>query len=277
VVVGLGSRLNQQMLWGVDDNLKVIHIDIDDAELGRVGPPDVAIHSDVRLALPLLIKALEGNEVQRSDWRKTVSETKARFAKIYAEILAPQLAWLAAIRAELPNDGIFVDELTQVGYVSRFAFPSYKPRTYLSSGYQGTLGWGIPTALGAAHARRDVPVVSISGDGGALFAASELATAVHHKIPLTSIIFNDNAYGNVKRFQIDNYNNRPIASDLSSPDFVKLAESFGAQGLHANTPEQLRQRLKQAFKSEGPTVIEVPVGEFPSPWEFILMPKVRGR
>lgn len=276
VVIGLGTRLNQQMLWGVDEDLKIIHIDIDEAELGRVGQPDVAIHGDVRHALPLLIKALEGDEVQRSDWRKTVSETKARFASVYAEKLAPQLAWISAIRDELPDDGIFVDELTQVGYVSRFAFPTYKPRTYLSSGYQGTLGWGIPTALGAAHARRDVPVVSISGDGGALFAASELATAVHHKIPLTSIIFNDNAFGNVKRFQIDNYNNRPIASDLSSPDFVKLAESFGAQGLHAKTPEQLRLRLKQAFQFDGPTVIEVPVGDFPSPWEFILMPKVRG-
>lgn len=276
VVVGLGTRLNQQMLWGVDDDLKVIHIDLDDAELGRVRQPDVAIQGDVRAALPLLIAALEGREDKRADWRQVVAETKARFEKIYAEKLAPQMAWISAIRAELPRDGIFVDELTQVGYVSRFAFPTYLPRTYLSSGYQGTLGWGIATALGAAHARRDVPVVSISGDGGALFAGSELATAVHHNIPLTSIIFNDNAFGNVKRFQIDNYNNRPIASDLSSPDFVKLAESFGAQGLRAQTPAELRAALQQAFQSDGPTVIEVPVGDFPSPWDFILMPKVRG-
>ena len=276
VVIGLGTRLNQQMLWGVDDDLKVIHIDLDSEELGRVGEPDVAIQGDVRKALPLLIAALEGHEDKRADWRRTVSVTKARFDKIYAEKLAPQMAWISAIRAELPRNGIFVDELTQVGYVSRFAFPSYMPRTYLSSGYQGTLGWGIPTAMGAAHARRDVPVVSISGDGGALFAGSELATAVHHSIPLTSIIFNDHAYGNVKRFQIDNYNNRPIASDLSSPDFVKLAESFGAQGLRAETPAQLSAQLKQSFQSDGPTVIEVPVDDFPSPWEFILMPKVRG-
>ncbi len=276
VVIGLGTRLNQQMLWGVDDDLKVIHIDLDSEELGRVGEPDVAIQGDVRKALPLLIAALEGHEDKRAEWRRTVSETQARFDKIYAEKLAPQMAWISAIRAELPRNGIFVDELTQVGYVSRFAFPSYLPRTYLSSGYQGTLGWGIPTAMGAAHARRDVPVVSISGDGGALFAGSELATAVHHNIPLTSIIFNDHAYGNVKRFQIDNYNNRPIASDLSSPDFVKLAESFGAQGLRAETPAQLSAQLKQSFQSDGPTVIEVPVDDFPSPWEFILMPKVRG-
>lgn len=276
VVLGLGTRLNQQMLWGVDDDMSIIHIDIDDAELGRVRQPDVAIRGDLRDALPRLIAALEGREANRATWRDTIAETKARFAAIYAEELGPQVAWLDAIRAELPDDGLFVDELTQVGYVARFAFATRKPRTYLSSGYQGTLGWGIPTAIGAAHARRDVPVVSISGDGGALFAAGELATAVHHAIPLTCIIFNDNAYGNVRRFQIDNYNNRPIASDLTSPDFVKLAESFGAEGMQATTPDELRVRLRHAFKSSGPTVIEVPVGEFPSPWPYILMPKVRG-
>ena len=194
---------------------------------------------------------------------------------MFEEKLAPQLAWLSAIRAELPRDGIFVDELTQVGYVSRFAFPSYKPRTFLSTGYQGTLGWGIASAMGAAHACRDVPVVSISGDGGALYTISELATAARHKIPITSIIFNDNAFGNVRRFQIEKYNNRPIASDLKSPDFVKLAESFGVKGLRAKTPDELRLCLKDSFASGGPTVIEVPVGDFPSPWEFILMPKIR--
>lgn len=276
VVLGLGTRLNQQMLWGVDDDMAIIHIDIDDAELGRIRPPDVAIQGDLGDALPRLIAALQGREAKREAWRETIADTKARFAKTYAKELAPQLAWLNAIRAELPDDGLFVDELTQVGYVARFAFATRKPRTYLSSGYQGTLGWGIPTAIGAAHARRDVPVVSISGDGGALFASGELATAVHHAIPLTCIIFNDNAYGNVRRFQIDNYNNRPIASDLTSPDFVKLAESFGAEGLRATTADELRTRLRHAFQSNGPTVIEVPVGEFPSPWPYILMPKVRG-
>lgn len=105
---------------------------------------------------------------------------------------------------------------------------------------------------------------------------SELATAAHHNIPLTCIIFKDNAFGNVKRFQIDNYNNRPIASDLTSPDFVKLAESFCVRGLRATTPDQLRQHLKAVLFEPTPTVIEVPVGELPSPWEFILMPKVRG-
>ncbi len=277
VVLGLGTRLlSQQMPWGVDDQLSMIHIDIDAQELGRFRAPEVAIHADLNDALPQLIAAIEGHEAKRADWRSTVVDAKARYEAIYRDKLGPQLSWLGAIRAELPRDGLFVDELTQCGYVSRFAFPVYEPRTFISTGYQGTLGYGFATALGVAHARRDVPVVAITGDGGALFTISEMATAVHHQIPLTTVVFNDNAYGNVRRLQMDNYNSRFIASTLTSPDFVKLAESFGARGLRASNPEELRARLREAFKSAAPTLIEVPVGEMPNPWEFVLMPKVRG-
>ncbi len=276
-VLGIGSRLSWQAAWGVDDAMRIVHIDIDAEEIGRVRAPDIAIHGEAGAALELLIAALEGREAQRPDWRAAAAEEKARADRALADRLAPQMAWLAAIRAELPRDGIFVDELTQVGYVARLAFPSYRPRTYLSSGYQGTLGWGIAAGLGAADARPDVPVVAIAGDGGALFAIAELATAVHHAIPLTAIVFNDHAYGNVRRFQIERYDNRPIASDLTSPDFVRLAESFGAQGLRAATPDELRAQLRRAFRSGAPTVIEVPVGDFPSPWPFVMLPKVRGK
>ena len=276
VVLAIGTRCQTaQMQWGIDDHMKIIHIDIDDEEIGRINTPEIGINADLKDALPLLLDNMSGKEKHRNDWVKKVSEVKLKYNKLFAKKLAPQLAWLAAIRAELPKNGIFVDELTQVGYVSRLAFESYSPRTFLSTGYQGTLGWGLASALGAAHARRDVPVVSISGDGGALYTISELATAARHNIPITAIIFNDNAFGNVRRFQIEKYNNRPIASDLKSPDFVKLAESFGVKGLKAKTPDELRSCLKRSFASGKPTVIEVPVGDFPSPWEFILMPKIR--
>ena len=276
VVLAIGTRCQTaQMQWGVDDRMKIIHIDIDDEEIGRINTPEIGINADLKDALPSLLDNMSGKEKHRNDWVKKVNEVKLKYNKLFAKKLAPQLAWLAAIRAELPKNGIFVDELTQVGYVSRFAFESYSPRTFLSTGYQGTLGWGFASALGAAHARRDVPVVSISGDGGALYTISELATAARHNIPITAIIFNDNAFGNVRRFQIEKYNNRPIASDLKSPNFVKLAESFGVQGLKAKTPDELRNCLKKSFASGKPTVIEVPVGDFPSPWEFILMPKIR--
>ena len=276
LVIGLGTRLQSQVMsWGRDDAMKIIHIDIDESQIGRSAPADVGIHARLADALPLLMSAIDDKVDATSDWATRITEVKSRREAEYRQRLGPQLEWLGAIRDALPRDGIFVDELTQTGYVSRFAFPSYTPRSFISTGYQGTLGYGFATALGVAHARRDVPVVSISGDGGALFTITELATAVHHNIPLTTVIFNDHAFGNVRRLQMDNYDSRLIASDLSSPDFVSLAESFGAQGLLATSPNQLRTAIETAMLHDGPSIIEVPVGELPSPWNFVLMPKLR--
>ena len=193
------------------------------------------------------------------------------------EKMAPQLAFLDAIRAELPEDGIFVDEVTQIGFASRLAFPVYKPRTFLSPGYQDNLGWGFATALGVQDARRDVRVLAISGDGGFLYTANELASAIRHRIPLVTVLFADGAFGNVRRTQEEQFGNRLIASDLSNPDFVRYAQSFGAEAERARSPQELRTALKRAFKRrDGPTLIEVPVPQMPSPWEFIHMPRVRG-
>jgi acetolactate synthase-1/2/3 large subunit len=156
--------------------------------------------------------------------------------------------------------------------------PVYKPRTFLSPGYQDPLGWGFATALGAQHARPDVPVVAISGDGGFLFTATELATAMRHRIPLVTIVFNDGAFGNVRRIQEERYGNRLIGSDLTNPNFVAFARSFGAEAVRANSPEDLRGTLRRAFaRRDTPSVIEVPVGPLPSPWEFIFMEKIRGK
>ena len=121
-----------------------------------------------------------------------------------------------------------------------------------------------------------MPVISISGDGGALFTIGELATAVHHNIALNIVVMNDNAFGNVRGIQRDKYNARYIASDLTSPDFVKLAQSFGMTAARAQTPDDLRTELAKAIAHNGPNLIEVPVGDFPSPWEYVLMSKVRG-
>ena len=277
LVIGLGTRLQSQVMsWGHDSDMKIIHIDIDETQIGRSTPVDVGIHARLCDALPLLIKAVDRIVDPNPDWADRVADAKARRGAEYQQKLGPQMEWLGAIRDALPRDGIFVDELTQTGYVSRFAFPSFHPRSFISTGYQGTLGYGFATALGVAHARRDVPVLSISGDGGALFTINELATAVHHNIPLTTVIFNDHAFGNVRRLQMDNYDSRLIASDLSSPDFVSLAESFGAQGLLATSPNQLRAAIETALLYDGPSIIEVPLGEVPSPWDFVLMPRQRG-
>jgi acetolactate synthase-1/2/3 large subunit len=276
-VLAVGTRLFiQYKQWGVDDDLPIIHVDADPSEPARVRKPAAALVGDAKPILARLIDVLPAHNAKRrsrkAEMQKRQGEWKERLAT-----LAPQAAFLQAIRAELPEDGIFVDEVTQLGFAARLVFPVYKPRTFLSPGYQDNLGWGFATALGAQHARPDVPVLSINGDGGFLYTANEMATAIRHRIPLVSIVFADGAFGNVRRIQEEHYGNRLIACDLANPDFVRFAESFGAEAERARNPKELRAALKRAFKRrDGPTLIEVPVGPMPSPWEFLHMPKVRG-
>ena len=275
VVIGIGTRLHSQYTgWGVDQALKLIRIEIDPEEMVRHGRPTVALLGDAATVLRRLLTAIPQHNRKRGDFRDTIAQVKAQTRLAFSK-LQPQMAYLEAIRAELPEDGIFVDEFTQVGYVSRLAFPVYAPRTYLTLGYQGALGMGFPTALGAKLARPDVAVVSVNGDGGFMFNVQELATAVQFRIPVVSIVFNDNAYGNVRRMQKDLYGGRLIASDLGNPDFVRMAESFGAVALRARSPAELRLALRRGLKEAGPVLIEVPIGETPAPWEFIQLPRVR--
>ena len=277
VVLAVGSRMQIPLMsWGVDDALQVIRIDIDPQEPARVSPPAAAIVADARDALRELIPQVERHNRKRPD---RGAELRALAAQVQAETayLEPQLSYIKLLREELPEDGILVDELTQVGYVSRFALPVYGPRTFLSSGYQGTLGWGLATAIGAKIAQPDRPLIVISGDGGFMFNVQELATAVQNEVHLVCVLFNDGAFGNVKRMQKELYGNRVIASDLRNPDFVKLAESFGAQGLRAKSLAALRQAIRKGLATRGPTVIDVPVGEMPDPWKTIYQPRLRGK
>ena len=276
VVLGVGTRMQHPlMLWGTDDALKLIRIDIDPAELTRFQKPAIGIVADAKPALLALHNALQRHNRRRPSRETELAALKARFQAEFAG-LSPQYDYLMAIRAELPEDGIFVEELTQVGYVARLAFPTYRPRSFIHSGYQGTLGYGFPTALGARLACPDRPVISISGDGGFLYNAQELASAVQHGIEVVAVVFADGAFGNVRRIQREDYGNRLIAVDLHNPSFAKMAESFGVAGLRTTSPDGLRQELRAALKRRGPTLIEVPVGEMPKPWDLIYMPRVRG-
>jgi acetolactate synthase-1/2/3 large subunit len=275
-VLAVGTRLFQQMQWGIDDALQVIRVDADPEEPERFRKPAVALIGDAAPILRKLIDALATRNRARTSRRDEMlgrqGKLRARLAK-----LAPQIGYLEAIRAELREDGIFVEEVTQMGFAARLLYPVYKPRTFISPGFQDSLGWGYAAALGVQDARRDLPVVAIAGDGGFMFTATEMATAIHHRIPLTAVVFNDGAYGNVRRNQEERFGNRIIASDLSNPDFVRLAESFGAAAERARNPVELRAALKRALaRRDGPSLIEVPVPVLPSPWEFIMLPKVRG-
>jgi len=276
-VLAVGTRLFMQFRqWGVDDDLAIIRVDADPEEPARFRAPAVALVGDAAPILRRLIDLLPAHNAKRASRRDEMMERQARWAARLQK-LTPQLAFVDVIRAELPEDGLFVDEVTQLGFVARIAMPVYRPRTFLSPGYQDPLGWGFATALGAKDARRDTPVVSINGDGGFLYTANELATAVHHRIPLVAIVFADGSFGNVRRIQEERFGNRLIACDLANPDFVRFAESFGAAAERARTPDELRAALARGFgRTDVPTVIEVPVGPLPSPWEFIHMPPVRG-
>ncbi len=276
LVLGLGTRLVQQRyMWGLDDEIQVIHVDIDEDALSGSRASDLAVHADLGELLPRLLETLPP-QPDRTPWRDRMAEARESVMTEVANELAPQLGWLRAIRRAMPSEAVIVDELTQLGYVARFAFPKHGPRTFLSTGYQGTLGWGIATAIGAADARRGVPVVALTGDGGALFTIGELATAAHHDIPINIVVINDNAYGNVRTMQREVYGGRLIASDLTNPDFVDLARSFGFWAFRARTPDELRQTLSSAIVKGGRNLVEVQVDEFPSPWKRIAPGLARG-
>ena len=276
VALSIGCRLQpERMYWGIDDDLKVIHVDIDPTELTRVMAPTIGIVGDSALVTAALVDAVPAHNPRRASREDELTALKARTHQHLVDGLGPQMAFLEVIRDELPEDGFFVDEFTQVGYVARGGFPVYRPRTMVTPGYQGTLGYGFATALGVAAAHPDKKVISVNGDGGFMYTMPELASAVHHNLDIVAIVFADGHYGNVRRQQKLEHDGKVIASDLTNPDFVKLAESFGALGLRADGPEGLRAALKQASKQRGPAIIEVPVGEFTEPWPFIRPPSSR--
>ena len=274
-VLAVGTRLYwQQANWGTDEALKIIRLDIDPEEITRLRHPDRALLGDAAATLSALDTVLA---TSGGTWSPNPALPPARTA--FAARLArhePVMGFLRAIRSALPEDGIFVEDVTQIGFAARLAFPVPAPRTYHSPGYQDTLGWGYGTALGVQAACPDRKVVLATGDGGFMYQATELATAMRHKIPLVVVVFDDGAFGNVRRIQAEQYGNRLIASDLANPDFVAYAKSFGMAAFKAATPEALETALKDAFALNAPALIHVPVGEMPSPWDMILLPRVRG-
>jgi acetolactate synthase-1/2/3 large subunit len=277
VVLAVGTRLQLPVAaWGIDDKLTIIKVDVDPEELERFRGIELGIAGDAAPVLARLSAHLDRVSPMRRDRLERIRAVKERVSAELAAALAPQVGFLRAIRDVLPDDGVLLEELTQVGYASRPAYEVRRPRTFLSAGYQGTLGWVVATALGAKHAIGDAPVVAISGDGGFMFNVQELSTAVRHRIPIVVVVFNDGAYGNVRNMQKNLHGNRLIASDLANPDFMRLAESFGIAGHRVSSPEALRSALDQSLAGNEPALIEVPVGDMPNPWKFIDFPKVRG-
>ena len=275
LILGVGTRLVPMIpTWGTDDSLKLIRVDVDPEEITRSSIPDVAIKTDAALGLDALCAAVPRHSPKRADRTAEMRELKADVQKEF-EKLSPQMPILQAIRNALPEDGIFVEELTQPGYVARLAFPVYQPRTFINPGYQGTLGYASPTAMGAKVGMPEKKVLAITGDGGFLFNIQELATAAQHGIDVVLVVFNDGAYGNVKRFQQQLFDGKEIAVELKNPDFMKIADAFGIQGVRVSSPAELEREIENAFATTGPSLIEYPLGEVPDPWHLIFPGKAR--
>jgi acetolactate synthase I/II/III large subunit len=268
VVLAVGTRFFQPAVaWGLPPGTKVIRIDIDGDEIARHRAPTIGIVGDARGALAALRDLLDGAP-RRPSRAAEMRAVREQAAALLAPI-QPQAAYSAAIRAALPDDGILVADLTQVAFFATLGFPVYCPRTFIGPGYQGTLGSAFATALGAQVGNPDKKVVALMGDGGFLYNVQELATMRQRRLNAVAIVFNDNAYGNVRRTQREAFAGHVIAADLVNPDFVALAESFGVRGLRVDTPDALRSVLGDALAAKEPILIEVAVGEMPSAWHLV--------
>ncbi|MGQ4810015.1 Acetolactate synthase isozyme 3 large subunit [Candidatus Entotheonellaceae bacterium PAL068K] len=263
VVLAVGTRLAApQLLSGQT----VVQIDVDEAEIGRNYEHTVGLVGDATRTLEALCTTLAATTPVRPSRTDAIEALKrARREHPHAR-LEPLAGFLQAIRHAMPDDGIVIAGMTQVGYYSRAYYPVYQPGTFLTSSYFGTLGYAYPTALGAKVARPDTAVAAICGDGGFLFNSQELATAVQHEINAVAIVFNDNAYGNVMRDQRDRFRGRVYGSELHNPDFMRLAEAYGVRGARAHHAAELEAALTEALASNAPTLIEVPCGPMPYPY-----------
>jgi acetolactate synthase-1/2/3 large subunit len=272
VALIVGTRFTTPALaWGRADEVKTVRIDIDGEQATKPRPSDITIISNARNGLAALCELIEPQNRTRPSRETELRKVKAD-AQAKLETLEPQYGFAKVIRDEVPDDGIVVTDVTQMATYLQNWMPVHHPRTLITPSYQATLGYAFPTALGAQVAHPDRRVICISGDGGFMFNVQELSTAVAHHINVVTIVFADKAFGNVKRFQKDNYGERYIAVDLHNPDFAALAHTFGMTGIRAETPEELRAAIREAFAAPGPALIEVPVGEMPSVWDLIQRP-----
>jgi acetolactate synthase-1/2/3 large subunit len=274
LMIGLGTRMElpaSSFRWPFQPaGQKSVRIDIDPAEMRRL-TPDVAVVADARTGTRELLAAVRKAGYQKSSGRRAAIREASAAAHQEIQKVQPQMAYLNILREVLPANAIVTDEVSQVGFASWYGFPIYEPRTFITSGYQGTLGSGFPTALGAKVAHPDRPVVAITGDGGFMFGVQELATAVQFGIGVVTLVFNNNAYGNVRRDQRQRFDGRVVAADLVNPDFVKLAESFGVNAARVTSPDHFRGALEKALADGGPYLIaiEVPRDSEATPWTFI--------
>ena len=262
VILVVGSRLAQ---GAFRPDQQVIQIEIDPDEVGRNHAKTLGLVGDARATLEQLLERLRSASAPRES-RKAERET-LRATIAVTQTQEPQASILSSLRAGVPEDAVLIAGMTQIGYYSRPFWPVYGPRTYLTSSYSGNLGFEFPLGLGAKVASPKRAVVAVSGDGGFLYGAQELATAAQYRINLVTVVFNDNAYGNVARDLDDGWGGS-FGADLVNPDFMKLADAYGVAGMRAKTPTDVGKLVRDAIELDRPVLIEVPVDRMPRPLFF---------
>lgn len=268
VLLAVGTRFSDRATANLDTfapNAKKIHLDIDNAEIGKNIEVDVPIVGDAKVSLKILYSAV-AKKLQKNEgkaWTKRVKEAKEQLSPLLKEMpkdLVPK-ALLTELRKLLPENTIVTTEVGQNQMWSALYFKALKPRTFISSGGLGTMGFGFPAALGAKVACPDRPVVDIAGDGSFIMTEHELACSVTENIPVTVIVLNNSVLGMVAQWQRMLYKRRYMAVNLGkTPDFVKLAEAYGAQGFRVTSIEEFQKAVKTALNSKVTTVIDVPIG-----------------
>lgn len=255
---GLGVRTTGNQTMPLPE--KLIHIDIDPNEIGKRYPATVGIVADSAETLRALLVAVRAGDRPAERWsEEEVAEVRQSNAQPEDSRVAGYLPYLQALRTAIPRDGILVNDMTMMSYEGVRHYPVYEPRTYTFPRGFGTLGSSLPTALGAKLGRPGRAVVSVNGDGGFQFTMEEIGAAVHHKIALPIVIFDDSTHTAVKVAMRREHRDRYLDVDLVNPDYVKLAGAYGIPGIRAGSPDELEARLRDALRQPGPVIIDVPI------------------
>ncbi|MBT3555694.1 MAG: thiamine pyrophosphate-binding protein [Chloroflexi bacterium] len=266
VVIGIGTRFSMRNQAAADARL--IHVDVDPEMIGHVHENSLGVIGDVKVSLSKLSAAITA--AGGGKWNSPAAEVaqiQENLTNSDEEINQPQEDYLRALQEGAPDDAIMIFGMTQLGYYSRPRWITENPKSYIDSGYSGNLGFAFPTALGAKVGNPDKPVICVSGDGGFMYNSSEISTAVKYGINLVTVIYNDGHYGNVARDMDDDFGGT-YETDFVNPDFVKLAEAYGAVGIRAEGPLDVKNVLPKALAMNKPVFIDVPVSRVPRPKQW---------
>ncbi len=247
-----------------------LYINVDELAADAPRPEGLFVCADAGLAMDALCDEMDGLSAPRRSLNAGAVARLRAWRQAQVDAIEPQATYVRAIRAALPENGVFVNELTQVGYFAREAYPVYEPGTIISPGHQGTLGYGFPTGLGVAAGNPGRPVVAISGDGGFGWCMQELSTARKYNLGLVTVVFADGHFGNVRGMLNEQFG-ADYETELANPDFMTLAKAFGVPATQVTSPQALEGALKAAIAAGGPHLIEVPVGKMPSPWSLLRL------